>query len=74
MEIVVFIIAAGCVWYIYRHFAKTFKSQGSACGCSGCRNCPEADISSGKSTHYNCLKTNIPDANSNEISREFKDQ
>lgn len=72
MEIVVFIIAAACVWYLYRHFAKTFKSQGSVCGCSGCRNCPTADKSRGVTTHSNCLKVQTPDANPDKINRESK--
>jgi hypothetical protein len=72
MEIVVFIIAAGCVWYIYRHFTKTFKSEGSACGCSGCRNCPDADKCNGKITHSDCLEVQVPDANPDKINRESK--
>ena len=33
------IIVAIAVWYLYRHFARVFKSDDVHCGCGECENC-----------------------------------
>jgi hypothetical protein len=40
--IVVIIISALAVWYLYRRFRIMYKGDQSSCGCSGCDSCAAA--------------------------------
>jgi hypothetical protein len=40
--IVVILIVALAVWYLYRTFSKSFKGGQSSCGCGGCDGCSNA--------------------------------
>ncbi len=36
------LIVAAAVWYLFRHFSRALKAKDSSCGFGACRNCPAA--------------------------------
>jgi hypothetical protein len=40
--IIVIVIGALAVWYLYRTFSRSVKGGPSSCGCGGCHGCPAA--------------------------------
>jgi hypothetical protein len=43
MEIVLLVlICGGAVWYLYRHFVRSFKTDQPSCSCDSCNGCPAA--------------------------------
>lgn len=41
--LVIVLVTAAAVWYLYRKFVGAFKGGQSACGCSGCSGCSQVD-------------------------------
>jgi hypothetical protein len=43
METIIFgIVVAVAIWYLYRRFVRTVKSENPSCGCGACDSCPAA--------------------------------
>lgn len=42
--LIMILIVAVAVWYLYRRFRATFKAENGSCGCGGCSGCPAGPI------------------------------
>jgi len=42
--LIMILIVAAAVWYLYRRFTATFRSQNRSCGCGGCDGCPAEPV------------------------------
>jgi hypothetical protein len=43
-KILIGLIVAGAVYYLYRRFRATTSADGASCGCGGCDSCGTAQI------------------------------
>ncbi|WP_084489929.1 FeoB-associated Cys-rich membrane protein [Desulfotignum balticum] len=43
-KILIGLIVAGAVYYLYRRFRATTSADGASCGCGGCDSCGTARI------------------------------
>lgn len=54
-DIIVFMIVAGCLFYVGRHLLSFFKKGASGCGCAGCsKNCGLKKIYSMQKKKISC--------------------